>query len=304
MVSQEEWYSHPVWDDPDEVNGKYVYHFTSIERLASIALTGQLLGSPLKSLNDPQEAHAENPIITSRVETPPEEYTAFVETELGAFHEARDAIRIVSFSSDGNPIGGSEGSFGTDPFKRRNARAYAIAPMWAHYADRHRGVCVVFSKEKLLDSAGSEWRNGYVQYFNGVNEVSLAAGTAHGPNVHKDEPTWRDALDQAVFTKNSHWFYEREFRLMSNTATTIPIAESVGAIILGFDFPSHLLPVLEAVAEHLSVDEVYLAKMFIGHDGVLTALPAMAPAGREELGGRLSAGPPYFDEDVQRIESR
>ena len=43
-------------------------------------------------------------------------------------------------------------------------QGFNIPAMWAHYAERGRGVCLVFDKKKLLSGLGKNMRRGKVKY--------------------------------------------------------------------------------------------------------------------------------------------
>lgn len=69
--------------------------------------------------------------------------------------------------------------------------------MWAHYADSHRGVCLVFDASEPFFATAQP-----------VHYRDLR------PNVNPVVHSHDQMLDAAMFTKSSHWSYEREWRIL------------------------------------------------------------------------------------------
>lgn len=83
--------------------------------------------------------------------------------------------------------------------------------MWAHYANKHNGLCLVYDKEELLNSL-----RDFDSSFDSakVNYRSRPTLTLYEKNGHieftSDTPV--------VVTKNSNWKYEKEFRIFFKPA--------------------------------------------------------------------------------------
>jgi Protein of unknown function (DUF2971) len=69
--------------------------------------------------------------------------------------------------------------------------------MWSHYADSHRGVCLVFDPADPFFATAQP-----VHYREERPSVN--------PLVHSHD----QMLDSAMFTKSKHWSYEREWRIL------------------------------------------------------------------------------------------
>ena len=79
--------------------------------------------------------------------------------------------------------------------------------MWAHYADKHSGVCIgVDVDERLLTK---------IEYTDAKIAVPFGA---HLPKFGLSA----DLLKKLVSTKATDWSYEREYRLMGNLVTPDP----------------------------------------------------------------------------------
>lgn len=72
---------------------------------------------------------------------------------------------------------------------------------WAHYADRHRGVCLGF------DVGGGHLRQ--------VNYVASRPSWPKGKEFLSQEVQQR-IVEQLLYTKYAHWSYEDEYRLFSS----------------------------------------------------------------------------------------
>jgi hypothetical protein len=87
----------------------------------------------------------------------------------------------------------------------QNWRIYCLTPhpdstlMWAHYAERHRGICLEFSAKDPLFSGAFEVM--YAENRPIIDWHSLANGT--------------EMTEKMVLIKSSDWAYEREYRILA-----------------------------------------------------------------------------------------
>lgn len=79
--------------------------------------------------------------------------------------------------------------------------------MWAHYADRHHGLCIVYEIKKDFFSKGI-----HEPSFRNIHKVSY---TADIPNLSSDIN-----INDALFTKGQIWEYENEVRILDFDMTT------------------------------------------------------------------------------------
>ncbi len=91
--------------------------------------------------------------------------------------------------------------------------------MWAHYADSHRGVCLIFDPEE--------------EFFATAQRVNYKKTR---PRVNPVVNSYDEMLEAAMFTKSDHWAYEREWRILQykkgSGVYTVPTA-SLRQVILG-----------------------------------------------------------------------
>lgn len=116
-----------------------------------------------------------------------------------------------------------------------------IPLMWGHYADGHRGICLVLNTAQVLSE---EIGIQAVRYLEDVVTWNHPAERRqHGPSSRFDL-----RFDQAVLaTKSVHWSYEREHRLIAHRRGRIDIApEAIAGVIIGARTPDDRA---EAIAE-------------------------------------------------------
>lgn len=91
--------------------------------------------------------------------------------------------------------------------------------MWAHYADSHRGVCLIFDPTEEFMSTAQPVKYRKVR-----------------PRVNPIVNSYDEMLEAAMFTKSDHWSYEQEWRILQykkgSGVYTIPTA-SLRQVILG-----------------------------------------------------------------------
>lgn len=69
--------------------------------------------------------------------------------------------------------------------------------MWSHYADSHRGICLVF-----------DWQT---EFFGRAQAVIYQKTR---PQVNPIFQTYEQMLEHALLTKSDHWQYEKEWRII------------------------------------------------------------------------------------------
>ena len=75
--------------------------------------------------------------------------------------------------------------------------------MWAHYADSHKGICIGFHPQKLIDAITPTWV-APVRYSFDYPKVSVLE--------HPEQ-----ILEIMLFNKSVDWHYEKEIRYVKNT---------------------------------------------------------------------------------------
>jgi hypothetical protein len=143
--------------------------------------------------------------------------------------------------------------------------------MWANYADKHTGVCLKFSGDKLDRQIRKELDKtcqvfcGNVEY----NDQMLIDSTSPGVNVDEilklsdiQLKEWLgnyfESNYEAVFLKKSKdWESEYEFRWLihseENKDEFISISDALEEVIVGSDFPETEYPILFKFCKDLDI---------------------------------------------------
>lgn len=231
--------------NPLEDTNEYLYHYTSSETaLEYILKTGTLLLNSFKSVNDPRESkHWDiSPRIRADINLGLEEYHAL---SLEISHILKSNAKLVCFSQD-KP----ESQNAWQP-KALLQRGFAKSSMWHHYADKHKGVCLMFSREKLLNALSRQLKseqlfNGRVTYTDqgilpklgndpfSVDLISIQNEENYFRVIQSHLNSWYKEL---FLTKLSDWSHEDEYRYVylddDLSPRLINFEDSLEAIVLG-----------------------------------------------------------------------
>jgi len=274
-----DWDSDPVFGSRSRIDpGQYLVHYTSVERLAAIALTSSIALAPLAFMNDPRESHHRQ-LVSVRSWWPGR--SPLTEADRAAFEQVlsarRDCVRLACFTEDR-----VEGAPGTA--LREDRRGYAHSRMWAQYAAGHTGVCLILDRPALVAVAeslfGTSLLHGPVDYVSGFDERLNSAELAD-----HDEPDplslHLDAVLPGLLVKNADWSSECEFRLIVDDwgagPCAVPLDGLLQGLAIGASFAHRHLPILEAVASKHAIT-ARIAQMVL-NCGVLQPWPSLGSAG-------------------------
>jgi hypothetical protein len=252
-------------DDLGPTDG-WVYHYTSAPTaLEHILQEMKIRLGPVRDANDPWETRGHNTWLgigrdASYVGEPSVFRAAQQELEAAL---ARARVGCFSQDAPNEP----------DPERaRRFARStcgWAQDRMWAQYADGHRGMCLCFDRDWLLDAFESELAGhgpqyaravvyGDEQYETGSYAPDEAAAETLGPVRHALVVRAKTA-ERRFFTKRGDWAGEREWRLVlfddkpTGTHAFVPIERALKAIIVGHRFADAYQPVVKAACDRLDI---------------------------------------------------
>lgn len=226
----------PKWLDVgfDNRRQKYIYHYTSAENfLTKILPTGKIRLSPFSNTNDPYEFHDWNFGGESN---------AGSQINDNLYYQINDGLRdlkklcsFISFSTD------SKRAYDTEI----EGRGFADPQMWAHYSNRHSGVCLVFEKTNLVAGIKRSLKK-QAQYFAARKVVykSISKPSAMNYIVDLDEASplgsdlyshkyFRNNLNDLVFKKHNAWKHEREFRILVVGKTENTFFENINSSLVG-----------------------------------------------------------------------
>lgn len=129
--------------------------------------------------------------------------------------------------------------------------------LWSHYANGHRGICVIYDSTKLV---GKETQILQVEY---AQEPRIFPYIAKRLNL-ADSDRFQLEFSQAIFgQKSTEWAYESEFRLVSHKAgrNRIPAGAIIGVILGARMDESEKLKVSELLKSRSETVEVIEARI-------------------------------------------
>lgn len=280
VYCQSDQYDHLIFNERYEE--KYLYHYTTLNSLIAITESKALRASSFENCNDPTESQINNRTeIDVAMPSDLEGRKTWMATKnLG--NRVLDGIRrkahVVCLSSD--------------RIERCKIvrKGFAIPQMWAHYADNHKGVCLIFDKSALMSEA-SKIKNGMVAK-DVTYDTSQASGSTiriHVSEVQKIEEHELRAkcLDISPelfwFYKDSGWSYEQEHRIVFSSPTAeytyIPIMNSVKAICTGVNFPQCRLHQINKFKNAFGLQRELSPKIFWDKGvGIAQGVPLRTPS--------------------------
>ena len=158
-------------------NTDKLYHFTSFESAVKIIASKQLRYGKLSDMNDINESY--------------KNFYYNKEISIEDIKKECNRYRQISLTSDD---------------KYKNKKGFLITPMWAHYAEKGYGVCLVFDKEKLLTETDTYFSDSitYTDSFN--NNINV-----DNPNISQ---FFKENKEDLFFKKKTEWSNEQEYRII------------------------------------------------------------------------------------------
>ena len=152
-----------------------LYHFTTFESALKILLSNTLLFGKYRDMNDINESMR---ILYGGL------YNKNKIEELENKENEIEKYQQLSFTMDIDSIN----------------KGFELSPMWGHYADKGRGVCLVFDKNILISLLPQGVQHGKIEYTN---------DTSNFKDLEAD-----NVLKEIFFKKFMDWKYENEYRII------------------------------------------------------------------------------------------
>jgi hypothetical protein len=232
--------------DSDE----FLYHYTPTKTLPKIRKSMSLRFSPLHAMNDPHEALATHAFQTGLM-GPSHEELVMTRQDAKRFgsidwvaevNAVRANVKVGAFTTDTVPdLTDIDLEFAGEDAPRRYwaSRGFAHPRMWAQYADKGAGVCLVLNYEQLRAAVAASvdrrfaWGHGEVTYRPLDHDLNLG--------FFDDRDLLRDGASQALLrnfkesllTKHGDWAHEDELRFFVMDGTDQPwfVPIGVGVIV-------------------------------------------------------------------------
>jgi Protein of unknown function (DUF2971) len=214
----------------------------------------QLRLSPYRVMRDPAENKDFLPAVAFFSDPPNAEQASW--DAAWQLEQHRDAARVLSFTRE---------AMGPDAAGGTHDSCWARPRMWEQYGDVHRGVCLVFRRDRLEDTLRARLA-GQGNHFLGDVRYS-AAGIADTPlRTIVDERIFDDARRTQVvgdlverhredffLAKTLDWATKYEFRAVLLGAADdyifVAFADTLVAVVVGEKFPKWQLPGARSVCE-------------------------------------------------------
>ncbi|NOQ26437.1 MAG: DUF2971 domain-containing protein [Bacteroidales bacterium] len=177
---------------------RYIYKYTSLESLHLILESSKLKFSKPSEFNDPFDCHIT--IDTDNTESEIDNYIKFLEKNNDLteekikilkkkFHNPKELFEITNKS-----VNGAIEKHGVTCFSKKEDNLI----MWAHYADKHKGVCLKFDILGDTDFFMTPFPVIYKKEYSRYNYIRN-----------------KDGLGKFLLeTKSIDWEYEQEIRVM------------------------------------------------------------------------------------------
>lgn len=220
-----------------------LYHYTKFDSAIRIILSNHLKFGKLGDMNDVNEAYKR-----ISYECWCDVDTKYVQCELKKY-------RQISLAMDGSTYQG-----------------FDISAMWGHYAEKGKGVCLVFDKQKLLKCLSADMHSCKVKYkrkFKGYVHIN-------SDNIEKSLERKRQGF---FFTKSLDWTYEQEYRIITKVDSSssddlyLDFKDSLIAVVLQYtDGCDNYMPINDTVFSSLNfkiLDKIVKRNMLILEKGDL-----------------------------------
>jgi hypothetical protein len=248
--------------------GRFFYHYTDREAAFSgILPSGTLRLSRYSTMRDPLEnQHWRFSFFGGSGERDDTELigdlAGYDEFERNANEEIRDRSYLLSLTVDAEPSPDGE----REPF----CRGWARARMWEQYAERYRGVCLVFDRARLAARFEEILGDPAVVACHRQRVIYDGRGMLK-PIINAEEmetdPSFLDRyietnVGSLFFTKTRDWETEHEYRFVVVSGADHPLSVEFGdaltAVIAGDQLPQWQRPAVAAACERVGADPLLI----------------------------------------------
>ena len=230
-------------------------HFTSLSRLIEDILPQKNLYMGLFSdTNDPYE----NQLFQFDPENwtyPDNDIHKYFELKTQLNHIVRENARMICFSFDEAPTWLS-------------VYGYRSSTMWAHYGDKHKGVCVVLDRNKFVkENRARIDLLGKVKYTKELKKPEINLASINVITEKTVQNVVRELRQVIFFSKLKDWRYENEYRVVNYKNPTVEfcsIKDSLVGIILGMRVNDNYLPtILRLVNKNVTISKAIFHNKYI-----------------------------------------
>jgi len=104
--------------------------------------------------------------------------------------------------------------------------------MWAHYSEKHTGICYCFDKSSIFDREKFHYKD--LQYSSELPTINFY-------ELKTTLEILKHQIENIIFTKSTNWIYEKELRFyIESTEKTFKFnPKSLNAVIIGYRVTDH-----------------------------------------------------------------
>ena len=244
---------------------KYLYHYTSFEAAIRILYGNTLLFGKLSNANDITESKIRISYENS-ADTPNKQYYKECKTITDYLIGEKDGFQILCFSMDTCVKERKKSNYlqnimGNEAYYDVSGRGFALPRMWAQYANDHKGLCLIFNKDTLIEKVKSErsfFKAGPVKYKDILSTYHIKEKQVNSLfNKIKNESNGNlpyltamkntDFLNYNFFEKSSDWSNEQEYRIIIYTNSRESERQQI----------SNISDAIEGIVYGERMDEIY-----------------------------------------------
>ncbi|MDQ1031127.1 hypothetical protein QF035_008709 [Streptomyces umbrinus] len=274
---------------PRSLTGQ-LFHYTSVDAAVSGILPSKALRlSPYTATNDLWESEPHYPMLASSDQRPADADFAVwdgIDRQLRQHTKVGCLTQVIALPETvSNPDA---------------LRGWAHLALWAHYGDRHAGVCLQFDRERLVASFHAAHTGPTSLPLHGpVHYLTAQSGpVTRGVNTDQVGEFGSDAValayaekyqDQLFFRKHLDWDSESEYRLVVLNQTAnyefVDIHDALTGVVLGSSFPpDRVADLLKALEPYeVPVEQIRYHNRRMQCVPFERAVPRMAAASRSPL---------------------
>lgn len=182
--------------------------------------------------------------------------------ECSAIYFDREALKEYGFTSKELEI--LDDIYMTIPLCSFADNGATNLPMWAHYANNHRGYCVKYKITNKYAVRNISYEPQRIKVFNIIGWVLLLLDEVEKGNTENEKilEEYRAVLMENFFMKHESWKYEKEYRAIYPLGTTVnhglnvsldELGISAEEIICGYKCAEEHIKRLSSIADSLSI---------------------------------------------------
>jgi hypothetical protein len=241
-----------------EKDYRFIYHYTKFNTVIKILLNKKLLFNRLNKTNDPFEFMRY--IHNVRWKNFTNDNGTIDIKEINEINKFKDEInnivkrqyRICSFCIDYEDI--------SDNYVPYMNKGFSRSRMWSQYGIDHKGVCIIFNREKILNTITKKHRNVFAKDISYNDDLSESFNTTEiTSDVLKNiKPIeWVNKnIEKYLFLKVEDYKNEYEYRIAihhdQKKALFVDINDEIEGIILGEKFPLEHEKILKMLLKNSS----------------------------------------------------